>query len=190
MGLFDKIKDQASNIGNTASQTGSKTSGGHKSISFETLDSATFAGFIALPQAAMQSPYDTAAMMVVALNCYIQNNDEGIAMINHLKGPAPLTARELNLVKMQMVDYLARSYFAGATPQNDYMPSQPYTVDVSDNPHSYATQGYAKLFVRCGGADTPRPVTMRLAKDGKWYLNEFSSLLLGCRKPESTNPWA
>ena len=190
MGLFDKIKDQANSIGGVASQAASKISGGRKSISFETLESATLAGFTALPQATLQSPYDTAAMIVIALNCYIQNKDEGVAMINYLKGPAPLSAHDLSLIKMQLTDYLARSYFAGATPENDYMPSQPYTVVVSDNPYSYATQGYTKLFVHCGGADTPRPVIMRLAKDGKWYLDEFGGLLSGCRKPESTNPWA
>jgi len=150
---------------------------------------ATLEQFVALPQAKMQSPYETAALFVVALSLYPQNKDESIAMINFLKSTAPLSPRDLSLFKTQVTDYLVRSYFAGATPQNDYTPSEPYTVVISNNPHSYAVQGYATLFVRCGGADTPRPITMRLAKDDKWYLTEYSSLLLGIRKPESTNPW-
>ena len=189
MGVFDKIKNQANNVTNVTSQVAGKVTGGRKSIEFKTL-AATLAKFTALPQAGLKSPYDTAAMMVVALNCYLQNKDEAVAMINYLKGPAPLVPRELNLIKMQLVNYLARSYFSGATPKNDYKPTLPYTVVIGDNTSSYSSEGYAKLFVNCGGADTPRPVTMRLAKDGKWYLDEFSSLLLGCRKPESTNPWA
>ena len=160
-----------------------------KSIEFDSLP-VTLDQFTALPQAELQSPYETAAMFVVALNLYTQNKDEAIAMMNFLKGPDPLTQRELGLFKTQMTSYLARSYFTGATPQNDYTPSQPYTVVISDNPYSYANQGFAKLFVHCGGADSPRPIEMRLAKNGRWYLTGFgSSLLVGIRKPESTNPW-
>jgi hypothetical protein len=83
-------------------------------------------------------------------------------------------------------DYVPRSYFKGATPQNDYLPSQPYTITVSENPYPYP---FAKLSIRSGGADSPREVLLRLAADGKWYLwEEF--LLVGIRAPESSNPWA
>ena len=163
---------------------------GKKSIEFTVLP-ATLDQFTALPQAGLQSPYDTAAMFVAALSLYTQNRNESIAMINFLKGPVPLSPRELGLFKTQVMDYLARSYFADATPQNGYTPSQPYTVVVSDNPYSYASHGYAKLFVHCGGADSPRPIEMRLAKDGRWYLSGFgASLLAGIRKPDSADPWA
>ena len=86
-------------------------------------------------------------------------------------------------------DYVPRSYFKGATPQNDYQPSQPYTVKVAENPYSYQNQNYAKLFVFSGGADNPRELVMRLAKDGKWYLWE-QFILVGIRQPESSDPWA
>ena len=161
---------------------------GKKSVEFSSLP-VKLDKFKTLPQAEMKSPYDTAAMFVVALTLYTQDRDESIAMINFLKGPSPLSQRELSLFKTQVTDYLARSYFAGATPQNDYLPSQPYTVVVSDNAHSYAESGCVNLFVHCGGADSPRPIEMRLAKDSKWYLTGHSSLLAGIRKPESTNPW-
>ena len=77
----------------------------------------------------------------------------------------------------------------GAVPANDYKPAQPYTVKVSENPYSYQDSGYAKLYLQSGGADSPRPIQLRLAKDGKWYLWE-QFLLAGIRPPESTNPWA
>ena len=86
-------------------------------------------------------------------------------------------------------DYVPRSYFNGATPQNDYLPSQPYAVKVSENPYSYQNQGYAKLFVKSGGADSPREITLRMTKDGKWYLWE-QFILAGIREPESSDPWA
>ena len=85
--------------------------------------------------------------------------------------------------------YVPRSYFTVATPGNDYLPAEPYTVRVSENPYSYQEQGYAKLYLRSGGADNPRAVVSRLAKDGKWYLWE-QYLLAGIRAPESSDPWA
>ena len=63
------------------------------------------------------------------------------------------------------------------------------TVRVSENPYSYQEQGYAKLYLYSGGADSPRPVQLRLAKDGKWYLWE-QFLLADIRQPESADPWA
>ncbi|MCL2814138.1 MAG: hypothetical protein FWD23_06015 [Oscillospiraceae bacterium] len=199
MGFFDKLKKQAANVAEqvtkaTGAQPAQTTGGGGaKSIAFAALP-ASQAEFKALPQAQMQTPHDTAAMFVLALNVYSQNPNEALAMMNILKGPSPLSGREIQFLKGEMGqagkgDYLARSYFAGATPQNDYTPSRPYTVVVSDNPYSYDNQGYAKLFVACGGADTPRPITLRQAKDGKWYLWE-QFLLTGIKKAESSNPWA
>jgi hypothetical protein len=86
-------------------------------------------------------------------------------------------------------DYVPRSYFKGATPANDYKPDEPYTITVSENPYSYDDQGYAKLYLQSGGADSPRPIQLRQAKDGKWYLWE-QFILADIRKPESADPWA
>ena len=71
---------------------------------------------------------------------------------------------------------IARSYLAGATPHNGYTPSQPYTVVVIDNPYTYLDSNEAHLFVKCGGADNPRSLTMRKAGDGLWYLWDHSLL--------------
>ncbi|MCL2727513.1 MAG: hypothetical protein FWD56_03930 [Bacteroidales bacterium] len=161
-----------------------------QSIVFPSLPK-TLAEFKALPQASMESPYLTAALFVVAFSLYPQNPNESIDMINFLKGPESLSPREINLIREQVRDksYLPRSYFAGANPKNDYTPSLPYTVVVSDNAASFGSDNTARLFVRCGGADSPRPITLRKAKDGKWYLWDHVSLLVGIRIPESSNPW-
>ena len=50
-------------------------------------------------------------------------------------------------------------------------------------------ENYAKLFLTSGGADSPRYVQLRKAKDGRWYLWE-QFILVGIRPPESTDPWA
>ena len=46
-----------------------------------------------------------------------------------------------------------------------------------------------RIWLTSGGADSPRYVDVRLAKDGKWYLWE-QHMLVEIRKPESENPWA
>lgn len=184
MGLFDNLKKQVTNVAQNV--------GGNKSVDivFNNLPD-TVEQFKALPQAAMSTPFETAAMTVLAFCFYPQDKEACLQMVDFLKGPKPLSPYEKSFIadRFRDADYIPRSYFKGATPQNDYTPSQPYTVTVSDNPYSYQNEGYAKLFIRSGGADSPREVLMRKAKDGKWYLWE-QFILVGIRQPESANPWA
>ena len=145
-----------------------------------------------LPEAAMQTPFDTAALSIAALCAYAFNKEAAFEMLNYLRGPRALSEYEKQFIRdrfMDGKDYIPRSYFDGAVPANDYTPAQPYTLSVGENPYSYQNEGYAKLFVKSGGADSPREIVLRLAKDGKWYLwDQF--LLAGIREPESQNPWA
>ena len=176
---FNKAASAVSNLGNKKEK-----------IVFRNLPS-TFEEFTSLPQAALSTPFDTAAMTVLAFCYYPQNKDLALQMVNYLRGPRPLSGGDMSFIadRFRDKDYVPRSYFKGATPANDYEPQAPYTVVVSENPYSYENEGYAKLFVTSGGADSPRSVQLRLAKDGKWYLWE-QYLLADIRKPESENPWA
>ncbi len=209
MGLFDdlrKARNAINRIGNAANavdrevkraeaekatqEAAAKAAGRSETIVFAELPQ-TLEAFRALPQAAQSTPFDTAAMTVVALQAYPTDRELCYAMLECLKGPAGLSPAEKQFIRDRMMDqtYVPRSYFEGAVPGNDYTPARPYAVTVSDNPYSYDNQGYAKLYIRSGGADSPRAVTLRLAKDGRWYLWE-QFLLVGIRLPESTNPWA
>ncbi len=147
--------------------------------------------FKALPQAALSTPFDTAAMTVAALCAYPADKAASLQMLDFLRGPRPLNGIDKQFIadRFRDSDYIPRSYLAGAVPGNDYAPAQPYAVNVSETIYSYMEQGIAKLYIASGGADSPRPVTLRLAKDGRWYLWE-QSLLVGIRQPESSNPWA
>ena len=191
MGLFDKLKKQAVSAVSNAVKEGVQNLG-NKTVPIEISSiPSTLAEFTAMPQAGMSTPFETAAMTVVALCVYPYNKDESIKMLNHLRGPRPLSNHEISFLADRFRDsnYVPRSYFNGATPDNDYEPQAPYTITVSENPYSYENQGYAKLFIRSGGADNPREVLLRQAKDGKWYLwDQF--LLVSIRQPESANPWA
>ena len=175
----EAVKEVAENIGN-------KT---EKVVINEMPDD--FETFKALPQAEMKTPFDTAALTVVALTYYSFNKNLCFEMMDYLRGPRPLSTMDKQFIndRFRDKDYVPRSYFDGATPENDYEPSSPYTITVSDNPYSYENEGYATLHLKSGGADSPRQVQLRLAKDGKWYLWD-QMLLADIRKPESEDPWA
>ncbi|MBQ9228141.1 MAG: hypothetical protein IJ168_04840 [Eubacterium sp.] len=179
MGFLDNVPTTPAPAGN-----------GVRDIVFAAMPS-DLEGFKALPQAAMATPFDTAALTVLALCYYPKNKELSLAMLDYLKGPRPLSTYDKQFIRDRFMDkdYVPRSYFNGATPQNDYEPATPYTVRVSENPYSYNEENYAKLYITSGGADSPRYVQLRLGKDGKWYLWE-QFLLADIRPPESTNPWA
>ncbi len=188
MGLFDNIKKSIDNAANNVKSG----SGSNKSVDIvfsKTPD--TYEEFLALPEAKLSTPFDTAALTVLAFCYYPQNKDLSLRMLQYLKGPGGLSEYQKSFFKerMSQYDYVPRSYFKGATPQNDYLPSEPLTVTVKENPYSYANENIARLFVTSGGADSDRYMDMKLAKDGKWYLWE-QYILVGIREPESSNPWA
>ena len=197
MGLFDKLKGQVGQAGQAVqgfSQAAQSVAGrgGNKSVSvvFSSMPENQ-AELAALPQAAMKTPFDTAALVAAALCVHPLNPAESIRMLNFLKGPQPLSQYDVQFIaeRLRGKAYLPMSFFSGATYQNNYTPAQPYTVIVSENPYSYQEQGYAKMFLQSGGADSPRPVQLRQAKDGKWYLWE-QFLLSDIRQPADLNPWA
>ena len=144
-----------------------------------------------IAEARQSSPFGTAALTVLAFCVYPKNKELSLDMLDLLRGPRPLSVMDKQFIadRFRDKDYVPRSYFEGATPQNDYQPAEPYTIAVSENPYSYQNEGYATLYITSGGADSPRSIQLRLAKDGKWYLWE-QYLLADIRKPESENPWA
>lgn len=190
MAFFDKLKNQAAAaaagaVKEAVSGTGCKT----EKIVFTDIPE-NLEAFRALPQAALSTPFDTAALTVAALSIYPADRELCFQMLDYLRGPRPMNGADRQFIddRFRDKDYVPRSYFDGAVPENDYMPASPYTVTVKSDSHSYDEQGIAKLFVPSGGADDPRPVKLRQAKDGKWYLWE-QFLLTGIRLPESSNPW-
>lgn len=135
--------------------------------------------------------FEVAALTVAALCMYPKDKEICISMLNALRGPRELSPFDIQFLRDRFADkdYVPRSFFKGATPANDYTVSEPYTIEVQVNPYTYADEGYAKLQLQSGGADSLRPVQLRKAKDGRWYLWE-QFLLSDIRPPESTNFWA
>lgn len=185
MGLFDKLKTNPAPTNSVQTSTNKSVK-----ITFSSLPE-NYESFIALPESKMDNPFSSAALTILAFCFYPENKDLSLKMLDFLRGPRPLSVMDKQFIadRFRDKDYVPRSYFEGATPNNNYLPSEPYSITVSENPYSYQNEGYATLYVTSGGADSPRSVQLRLAKDGKWYLWE-QYLLADIRKPESENPWA
>lgn len=152
-----------------------------------------------LKQMDITSPFNTAALTVHALCTYNpENPDTCIDMLQVLFGEAqPIS----NLMKSQIKDrmtqndkwgFIGKSYFMGATNENEYTPSLPLQIEIQENPYSYQNEGFAILYLKSSGADNLRPITFRKMKNGNWVIwsDTIMGLLTDIRKPESQNPWA
>ena len=189
MGIFDKLKNSAMDTVMTAA-----TSIGNKNETFTFTSLPESLGELqALPEAALDTPFQTAALTVLALCAYAADRQIGQDMLNWLRGPRPLNGQDISFLNDRFRDgktYLPFTYFVGSTPDNNYTPTQPYTIRVESNHVSGEEQGYMKLFIPCGGADDPRPIKLRQrGSDGKWFLWE-QYLLTGVRTPKAADPWA
>ena len=166
-----------------------------KSFVFESLP-ADLTALKARPEADLKDPFGVLALFVAALCVYPKDRDAALEMIDYLKGPKPLSNLDKQFLKdrfMDGKDYLGPSYFAGAIPANDYTPAQPWTITVEAQAHSrdQLEEGYLKLFVTSGGADSPRAVTLRTKPStGEWVIWEFSSGVSGIRAPLAKDDWA
>ncbi len=152
----------------------------------------TLEEFKSLPQLQLTSPDDTCAAFLCALSLYIKNKDAGIAAMDILRGPRPMTPYDAQFLRDRLrgKEYLAMAYFDGATPQNNYTPSLPYVLDVMPDPRPQdIEEGYIRVFLKTTGADSPRPVKLR-SKADQWFLWEYSSPLSGIRMPAVQDPWA
>lgn len=147
--------------------------------------------FTAMPQMDLSVPQNTAAMFLIALHVFVKNRKLGKSMIDMLKGPVPLNAHEEAFLVDRIRDkpYLPMVYFDGATPKNNYSPDTPLRLQVFDDFREHPEEGFIRLFLETTGADAKRPITLR-QKDNKWYLWEYSSILMGVRIPARDDPWA
>lgn len=189
MSIFDQMKNRAETVARSAvSNLGNKC----ETFTFRALPESV-EQMRALPEAALDTPFKTAALTVLALCAFAADQAAGTELLNYLRGPRPLTGHDISFMKDRFRggerNYIIFSYFGGAKPENDYTPGQPYTVTVTSDAHSYDEQGYARLYVACGGADSPRPVKLRKKGDGQWCLWE-QYLLTDIRQPKSSDLWA
>lgn len=146
-----------------------------------------------LPEISMDDAFKTAALSLLALCAYSVDREAGREMLDFLRGPRPMSPADIAFLNDRFMDgknYIPRSYFNGATPENEYTPTTPYTVKVISNQYSKLENGnYMKLLINSGGADSSRSVTLRKTGSGIWYLWE-QNLLSDIRITKSQDAWA
>ena len=193
MGIFDQMKSKAQSQIKTAARSAMQNMGNQRETFTFTALPESVAQMQALPEAAMDTPFKTAALTVCALCAFAADQAVGTELLNFLRGPRPLNGQDISFIKDRFRggarNYIIFSYFAGATPENNYTPAQPYTVTVTSDPHSYDEENYARLYIACGGADSPRHIKLRKKADGQWCLWE-QYLLTDIRQPKANDPWA
>ena len=145
------------------------------------------------------NPANVAAALIHTFTNYKKDDTTNFyEMLQYLVGEyQPISEMMKQNIKDRMMQnnklgFIGKSYFKGATPSNDYTPDVPYEIEVIENDYSDDAEGYKRLFLKSGGADSPRPITLRLAKDGNYYVwsDSFIGLLADIRGLESENPWA
>ena len=180
MGLFDNLKSAVGAVG-----------GKRETFTFTNYP-RNVAELQAMPEADLSTPFKTCALTMLVLLNYGENPQGTIEMLNYLKGPEPMSQYEIQFLKDRLAgkEYKIRSFFAGSSPQNNYIPSEPLVITVYDNPYSYPEQGWATLHMDSTGADSPRQIKCRLKPStGQWFLVE-NLALSDIRIPAQADPWA
>ncbi len=139
----------------------------------------------------LSNPYYTTTLFLIALDLFVKDKDTGVEAINMLKGPVVLNPHNIQFLRDRLMDkpYLPKAYFEGATPENNYEATKPYTLNLfKDGRPEDLEEDYMRVFVSTTGADSKRFVTLR-QKDNNWYLWDYPGILMDIRKPKIDNPW-
>lgn len=158
---------------------------------FEALP-ASLSELQAFPEASLDSPFKTTALVLAALCNFEKSETATFEMLDFLKGPDNVSPFEKQFIKERLAGkyYKTFSYFAGATPENAYVPTKPYTITVTETPYSYPQENYATMYVTSSGADSPRAIRLRKKQStGQWFLVEIQCLS-DIRVPVEADPWA
>lgn len=196
MGFLDNLLRKAGStaagaVKQAAQQTAQNLGNKSETITFQALPKS-LAELTALPEADLSSPFKTAALAVAVLNNYEADKEATYEMLNWLRGPRPMSEYEKQFIRDRLGGkmYVIRSFWEGTSPQNNYTPSEPYSVTFFEDPYTYQNAGYAKLNARSSGADSPRQITLRKKEStGQWFLWEIF-LLSDIRIPVAMDEWA
>lgn len=138
-----------------------------------------------------KDPFYVAALSVAVFCHYKQNRDETFNMIDVLKGPQPLSNFDKQFLRDRLggKEYKPFSFFEGAYPENEYVPTQPYRITVEKGMYQSSDPNYVTMYLRSNGADAPRSLILRAKGGVDWYLTEIT-YLGDIKVPVSQDPWA
>ena len=95
MSIFDRLKNTAERTVKQAVNTAAQSIGNKReTFTFSALPES-LAEMQALPEAKMDTPFQTAALTVLALCAYAADRQIGTEMLNWLRGPRPLNGQEI-----------------------------------------------------------------------------------------------
>lgn len=156
--------------------------------------------FIALRDEIAKTPEGGASMFVIALLIFSQDEALGLQCLvlaadmnrlvtgNTYKGYS-LMKQDMDLIYSQLgkQKYIPKTYFKGATPDNNYqIPSENLVLEFSSNQYSGdKSKGTFKVFVFGTGADSPRPITTKMNDKGIWKAAEWSSVIVGVKQQKA-----
>lgn len=146
---------------------------------------------MALPYASLSEPEYSAALFVAVMMNYTADKEETYRMLEFLKGPYGLSPYEKSFLADRMADgsHVVRSFFKGTSPDNDYTPSMPYTVE-TERGFDSEIDGRMKIFMTSSGADSKRHILLRHKPSANQWFVEDQMLLAMIRLPKSDDPWA
>jgi hypothetical protein len=157
----------------------------------------TVEDFIALRDEISKTPEGGASIMIVALILYSHDEKLGrqcltiaVAQERVIEGDVykgfKVNKSDMRLIENQIEKqkYLAKSYISGTDPDKDYeIADKDLKLEFSKNKYTGDIKnGFIKLFVKSSGADTARPITVKVNDGGIWKALEWSSLVVGIRK--------
>lgn len=153
--------------------------------------------FVKLRNSTATTPEGGAAMFVLAMMAWEKDKDLGepyftIALDKSqlkkgkgYKGYAPGNSAMFLIKRIDGKKVFSKSYIAGTSHKKGYATKAPFKIKFMRNKYSKLSNGDIKVFVYCTGADSPRPCRLRKNNRGLWKVVEFSSLVVGMRKPPS-----
>ena len=98
--------------------------------------------------------------------------------------------------------YLGNAFLNGATPANNYSPSKPYSITLTQdsvvdedqiyipaNPSIPSPDQY-RAFIYCKASDSGKWIDVyKSSKDGNWYMYKWMDLITSIKAPASSNPF-
>ena len=98
--------------------------------------------------------------------------------------------------------YLGNAFLNGSTPANNYTPSQPYSITLTQdsvvdedqvyipaNPSIPSPDQY-RAFIYCKASDSGKWIDVyKSSKDGNWYMYKWMDLITSIKVPASSNPF-
>lgn len=130
-------------------------------------------------------PYYVAALAIASVCQYKNSPEECVAMLTYLNGTEGLTEYEIELINNGLKDkeYKGYSYLEGATWENDYEPSIPYSVKIYGDKFTFVLEGRVKVFVYSAGCDSQRAINVRYDDEVKRWCVYEHGLLGDIKKP-------